>query len=133
MGPRRPSDSPVASQMPPLLPSEQRGTALLFHPDLSYLNEINRRSSQLSACAGWGGGVVIAWLNDEAHHLLSRRLSLTYEEVTVTLGSGIGKVETSAGEAGGGTELNANLFWSIIANVFVKLNREQLVSQCRSI
>lgn len=42
------------------------------------------------------------------------------------------KVETSAGEAGGGTELNANLFWNSIANVFVKLNREQLVSQCRS-
>lgn len=99
MGPCRPSHSPVASQMPPLLPSEQRGTALLFHPDLSYLNEINRRSSQLSACAGWGG-VVIAWLNDEAHHLLSRRLSLTYEEVTATLGSGIGKVETSAGGGG---------------------------------
>lgn len=88
MGPCRPSASPVASQMPPLLPSEQRGTALLFHPDLSYLNEINRRSSQLLACAG---GDVIAQLNDEAHHLLSRRLSLTYEEITAALGSGIAK------------------------------------------
>lgn len=39
--------SPVASQMPPLLPSELQGAALLFHLDLSYLNEINRGSAWL--------------------------------------------------------------------------------------
>lgn len=88
MGLRRPSASPVASQMPPRLPFELCGTALQFHPDLSYLNEINRGSSRFRSGLEED---VIAQLNNEAHHLLCRRLSLTYEKITEALGSRIGE------------------------------------------
>lgn len=78
----------------------------------------------------WAGRDVIARLNNEAHHLLSRSFSLTYEKITEE--SDV-KVETSATEAGGGIELNANLFSELHRNVFVKLTRGELVSRCRSI